>query len=404
MKLTKDLGIYQHNKTGGWSVRVKIGKQWVRRGLGTQDKDEAVEKAFIVKHELMGLYKNNHSINGKDKTVNQYISKFEESTDTHKRTWARRIKENLGKTKMKELNYQKIGSFLKDCEFNSKPPYAYATRLLRQIMEEALLDGEILSMPKIPAFTQFNEDIENSRREGFSEKEIKTIFKFLPEFINKVETKPYTHYSYILFHYFIKTLLNSGLRTGEEVQNITWNHLSKTKDYVNTEYEVEEYYNEVRAVYNVKIVAGKTSKYYSRTIPIDDEVLQQFLYVAQYKIGFENTTDYENIISYMQKHHGTEPIFCGKKKQKIDFGGIFKSFKEYILEKYKISFEDNPTLYVFRHTYINNQLDNNKNVDMRLIAKLLGTSIEVIQKYYDHRELRDKTEAILNKEFNLNPF
>ena len=173
-------------------------------------------------------------------------------------------------------------------------------------------------------------------------------------------------YRQSLYHYF-NFLCETGVRPGEEVNHLTYKDITKSGRN-----------------YFVNITKGKTKGYSKgRKIPLSRLAVESIIELAKIQNPDKEINDkiFLNINRpILEASFGKIPCFIS----------VFKQFNDYMEKENLIS--KRYTLYCCRHYYITKKLLD--GVEIYLLSKYVGNSIDMIQRFYDHH--------IISKQDNIN--
>ncbi len=198
---------------------------------------------------------------------------------------------------------------------------------------------------------------EKSRaRPAFSDDELKTLFAFIPSWIESSYTSR-TKQMRVLCSAYIEFLVNTGIRHGTEALPLRWKHLQ-------WHWIGEKKYLRIW-------VSGKTGPRY---LIAKNEVLEVL----------------ERLMSYQSLSYQTLDLLIEAKLDKLIFRlttgeqisnmeNIFRNLMKQSGLMYD-SGGQRRTLYSLRHTYATRALA--KGVDIHTLARQMGTSVLMIEKHY----------------------
>lgn len=367
--LVKGLAVYRQNHTKSYYVRLRIDKKEIKRTLSTSDLDEAKSKAWAFKFDMEGRKSAGLPIlETKVMTVNQAFKQV--------------IKELTDKKVQKPIysDYQHVINNFILPYFKNKTIKDMTTKNIRQYFESLELSGtryninktcfnklfifleeeELLKKSELPSLPKADKNA-TEMRDAFSKLDHEIIVEELKKYhtIGKPNFKT-KEYRQTLYHYF-NFLCETGVRPGIEVGHLKFSDFKKEKDN-----------------YHVSITKGKTAKHKrnGRNIAISQFALESLIEIAKIQNPDKNITEknFSNIIKpVLQSSFGTMPCYSSK----------FGEFRKELIKNNLIS--KNYVLYSCRHFFITKRLS--QSVDIYLIAKYVGNSVEMIQKFYDDYKL-----------------
>ncbi|MBF4385269.1 site-specific integrase [Vibrio anguillarum] len=370
--LTKGLAIYRQEHTKSIYVRLRIDGKELKRSLKTNDVEEAKSKAWALKFELEGMQKAGLTIEvNKVMTVRSaclsVISELE-----HKKPFKPIYKDYIyiyktyiipffNKKSFEELTTKNIRIYFYDLGELS----ATRKNLNKTCFKKLFLfleEEEILKKKNFPSLPENIETKQTAIGIDIPKHDLETIRKFInsDSFINQekinFKTKEYRQ----IFPYVFEFLLETGIRTGQELNNIRVKDLFSFEDHI-----------------FVKISKGKTA-YKNRDVLLSNNAASAIIEALKITTRKEITQD--NLFSLKDRF-----IFETSFNKICDFCKLFDQIIKRLIEENKIN--SKYTLYSLRHTYITLQLLS--GTDMYLVSKQVGNSLEMIQKHYDHSMIKD---------------
>ena len=213
------------------------------------------------------------------------------------------------------------------------------------------------------------------QRLTFRKTDIKDIDNNIDDFINAATTKTCKK-NRNLFKFYINFLKLSGARAGLETTGIKWKHLFESK-----------YKNELRAtIFLEKGKMGEQNK--TRTIHINQTTKNLLINLYMKKI--QGTDAKRFLLKYacsgvpldkfmeFKKLNNDKYVFARSDGKIPDFCDIWSQFRVYLNDKLT---DNELTLYSFRHYFITQKL--HQDIDVYKLAKYVGTSPDMIKRYYD---------------------
>ncbi|EAS43478.1 site-specific integrase [Photobacterium profundum] len=371
-KLVKGLAIYRQNHTNSIYVRFRVDGKEIKRSLKTSDLDDAISKAWALKFEYEGMIKagleivpvQRHTV---EKACHSVITQLKEKKpfrntyNDYIYLFNSFIIPFFKNKSIEELTTKNIRLYFDGLELSQTRKTMNKTcftHLFYYLEEEELL--------KKKDFPSFPKDIKTTQKQigiDFKESELKSIREFT-ESENWLEQKNINfktrEYRFIFPHVF-NFLLETGIRTGEEMNNIRYSDLTKHN---------KSFY--------VKIRKGKTKEHSQRESILSRKAINSLIAITQITKNLDLTVD-----KLLTVKDGF--IFESSFEKIADWCKLFDQIIKKMIEQNII--KTKYTLYSCRHTYITKQLLN--GVDMLVIAKQVGNSLETIQNHYDHSLLKD---------------
>lgn len=371
-KLVKGLAIYRQSHTNSIYVRLRVAGKEIRRSLKTSDLDDAITKAWALKFEMDGMVKagleivpvKKHSITNACKAVitllenkkpqkpiyKDYIYIYNNFIIPH---FKNKPIDNLT-TKNIRLYFESLD--LSKTRFNSNK--TCFTTLLNHLEEE-----ELLAKKDFPTLPKGIKTKQNKIGFDFKSNDIDIIKDFIKssEWIDQekinFKTKEYRE----IFPHIFDFLLSTGLRPGEEMNNIRVSDIQLDK-----------------GTYYCKIRKGKTKEHRQRDIILNNKAISAIRNILQITRKSE--------ITERQLLHIKDGFVFESSFRKIgDWCKLFHQIITRLIEERKITLKY--TLYCCRHTYITQLLL--KDVQPFLISKQVGNAVDMIEKHYDHSLLKD---------------
>ena len=353
-------------KNPKWQARIKIrGTTGYRRqSLHTHDIAEAKVFARQLYDDLNYAVRQGLSLNPKQfsKVFNEYAASraAEYKTDSEIKQFQRRI-DNLKlyafpffeKKRIDSIKTSDFSDFLdfRRINYKRKPPtndtlVRERTEIL-SIIKFAKNKGYIAEIPDF-----LKPKAENTHRDTWSETEYRQINVGMRDWVEAGRVVGAWKERYIFQQYFY-ILTNTGMRIGE-ARSITWGDFKRIKDL------------------SVVTVFGKTNK--RRDVVFTqggDRYLRNLYDLRVQELRGENPPTSEYVF-LSRRGDGPVQSFKTAFNSMIKFVGIPKQ-----------GLEGNRTLYSCRHYYATHQIQK-QNANVFILANQMGTSTEMITKYYGH--------------------
>ncbi|HFD3590171.1 TPA: tyrosine-type recombinase/integrase [Vibrio parahaemolyticus] len=373
--LTKGLAIYRQNHTKSIYVRLRANGMEIKRSLKTSDIDEAKSRAWALKFETEGkitagipLYETKElSIKKAFDMVIADLNNKRVQRPTYKDycyVIQNFIVPYFKRKTISELTTKNIRQYFESLEL-SETRYninkTCFTRLLDLLEEEEILKRS--DFPRLPKkiTTKKADD-----RNPFAPDDLDIILKELKVFHQSgARNKISIAHKKTLYQYFI-FLLETGVRTGEEVFHLKFSDIKKGK---------ENHY--------IYITKGKTEEYNGngRRIALSEKALNAIIEIAKIQNPDKKITENNFLnIDRLILENANNKIPC--------YSTLFGSFKKHLLKK-GIEFKNkNYVLYSCRHSFITTRLA--LGVDIYLVSKYVGSRVETIQEFYDDYRLNNQ--------------
>ncbi|SBT18113.1 Phage integrase family protein [Marinomonas gallaica] len=396
-RLAKGLAIYRLKNSKNFYARIRVNGVEIKRSLKVADEDEAKFRAWELRSELENRNKQGLAILANKKIyVQDIINNVIENLNNrkpklkiyqdYKTVFLNFIIPFFQNVEVVNFTTKKIREYFESQELSITRKNINKTcfKMIFDFLEEEKIikKNDIPILPKIKA-------LKIETRDAFNDEDLKIILEYLPKFheIEKNGRKANfktVEYRKILNEYFI-ILLETGVRTGEEFINLRFNDIKKKK---------HSYYKDDLLIENdnylVKITKGKTKKYSNgRVIALSSKAINAIVNIAKITQQDKNIT-IDNFI------YSNKLILETSFNKIAEFSDIFKQFTDYLKESNLIN--THYTLYSCRHTFITKRLM--EGVDIYLIAKFVGSSVEMIEKHYDSYKLSQQSHIDSLTNFN----
>ena len=233
--------------------------------------------------------------------------------------------------------------------------------LLTSLLTFAARKKYIVEVPKLSA-----PSVEDNRRPAFTDAEYVELGKAAARWEKQAKHPSVRRDRFYLRHYFL-ILTNSGIRVGE-ARDLCWGNI-----YPQSRPEGH---------FVVANVVGKTSTSTGRDVILDPRC-ERYL---------------ERLYDWRRDELGkdpdpSEPIFCHKDGKAV--GSYKKSFAS-LLEYASLTYNtrgQKRVLYSLRHTYATRTL---RRAPVYFVAKNMGTSVKMIERFYGQANLQQTADAVLN--------
>lgn len=359
------LYICKYDNSNNWDIKVRLDKKTRRFASGTSDENKAkniaCEKYYEIKtnlalgispdsmsfqdiaEEVVKELKENISNGIKIKTSKIYISAIKMYHIPFFRNYSFNaisqkliIEHNLWKKNIRGEDF--FSSTLKN-----------HNAALQKIFDKAIQLGHMTpyQRPELSA-----EGRAQQKRAHFSSSELKKIEDALWKKTDNSKNKDEEMFWLLLYGY-TEFLLHTGIRTGEELNNIKWSDIQ-----LNFNGDIPEIYITIRK--------GKTTNYTGARTVVGRGELIHAIYA---------------LTSFYPNRKGEDKVFILPNNKPLD--SLSRSFSKLLKE---LNLLESPygkrSLYSYRHTYITFNLLN--KVSATVIAQQCGTSVDMIQRNYSH--------------------
>lgn len=383
-KLIKGLAIYRQNHTKSIYVRLRVNGQEIRRSLKTSDIEEATKKAWTLKFELEGMVKagidiipnKRHSVeHACNEVIKQLKQKkpFRNTYNDYIYLFNSFIIPFFKNKSIDDLTTKNVRLYFEQRELSNTRKNMNKTcfrHLLSYLEEEDILKKK--DFPSLP-----KKIITKKNKIGIDiiDDDLETIQDYIcsEDFLKPTKANFKTKEYRLLFPHYFNFLLNTGIRPGEEIENLRFSDLSIHKN-----------------VFYCRVRKGKNKDHEQRDMIISKKAINDLLSFIEITKSQKIT---EKQLMTIKDDFIFRPSFPIGQSQ---FGKIFSRVVNKLIDEKKIKYKY--TLYSCRHTYITKALLHDDR-DMYLISKQVGNGVDVIQKHYDHVCLRDanKIDALTGR-------
>ncbi|WP_299083228.1 site-specific integrase [uncultured Paraglaciecola sp.] len=221
---------------------------------------------------------------------------------------------------------------------------------LQMVFKEAI-DKQWMLPVQVPVLS--NKEVAGQRRASLSKKEYDKAYDSVIKLEQNSRTEKSRQIRELLLDY-MEFAVNTGIRPGTEMESITWADIHMER-------------NDHNVVFFVTITKGKTTKYTgTREIVCRDEI---FGCLEELRERFPNRKPSDKLFRLADGSTTNE---------------LGEAFDKALNE---VGLKQSPhgvrILYSLRHTYITWQLMSGE-VNMEILAKQCGTSVQMIEQHYSH--------------------
>lgn len=364
------LYIYLQRNSKVWLARFKVGGKWMSRTTKQQDKAQAIKAAIRVKTECVIKHENGITIQTKAfKHVAQLAidrmdlqppgSKGYVTLSDYKLVLKRYHIPFFDRLHVTSIDQQKLAEFdaWRIKEMGRTP--AQSTLLthnaaLQRVFDEAVL-RKWMSPGQVPLLS-VKGGVAASRRDYFTAAEIKTISDAFTVWIAAARKQVSRDTRQLLYYYF-QFAVHTGLRPGTEMDNLRWGDIVTKEDHV-----------------VITVRKGKTTLYTGSRVCIGHSAIREMVLDMH-----DKSLDGERLDPIPNDYN---PLVF-----RLPDGSTTSQLgRNFTMLLQDLGMEAGPggkrTLYSLRHTYISLRLL--EGVAPAIIAKQCGTSVEMIQRHYDH--------------------
>ena len=362
------------HKNPCWQVRIRVPNStgYKRKATGTTDEFEARRIAEDLYEEVYLNVKDGGVVNAPaySKVVHDLIAHIEarEGEQKAKNYRTRLIPysvKHFGRKRIDSISVEDLHEY-EDWRIENairKEPSANTLRAeasaMQRVFNRALEKNYIRQQIIVP-----KPDHQNQRRPAFTREEYEAIKNVIPDFIDEFQHGRINRHRQMLCDYFI-VLMESGIRAGE-ARTLQWRNVS------NITHE--------NGVKNVKLrVTGKTGDREAIPMPQAAKVLKDMK--ERRRIELEGN----------EVPNG-EAVFCSIPGKAI--GSFKKGFDSLVrfADLTKDSQGQKRTIYSLRHSYATFRLI--EGVNQYLLAQNMGTSVEMIERFYGHVKPSDVADKL----------
>ena len=374
-----------------WQARYKVADSWIRVSTKTKDLKEAkvvahdsyLNAKFQLKNNLPIVSKRFDAIARLTKSKMQAALKAKQCKKVYA-DYVRVIDKYLipffGSHYITNISYSLIQqySFWLNKQFGrtaSASAMNTHNSALNKIFEEALTHN-YMTKSQIPQL--INNGRKSERRADFTLDEYKQLIEFMRVWVKETDGKRDKSVEMReLLRDYVLILVNTGMRHGTESYGLKWKHLS--------------WYETNGEKVLMISVDGKTNQ---RELVARHNCTRYFMRIHDRASDLLNYTFDELIAKGVDKY-----VFrLGDGTRTTNLGKTFKILMQdsKLLKDRRTN--TNRSLYSLRHTYTTFALLYEK-LDYFALEKQLGTSAEMIRKYYSHVVTRQLADKLVGKDF-----
>lgn len=383
LKITDEVSIFKQENTDFWYARFKVNGKWYTRTTKLVDQGQATFKAAELRSEIETKFKQGIPLKSSAfaELANDVIADIErERTETGKRSYIDYVRaiQNyhipfFGNYKLSEIDQSIVEEFIQwrknewQEKYNRLPSKSVLLThnvALNRIFDQAVDSGQ-MSPRKRPKLTA-KSGIATSTRNSFSPEDILKILDECKLWIDGGK-KQVSRDTRKLLLFYVHFALATGIRPGTEIDKLTWKDFRKLTVPTKTSPEGVE-------CYEITIRQGKTAETKGkRNIRI---VASNIDYILVQLKSINKSTKSDDLVFTLPDG-----------SQSNELGRNFKK----VLKKLELDDHSNLTLYSLRHTYITRRLEEGENPIN--VARHCGTSMEMLQKHYNHVMFVDESEG-----------
>jgi integrase len=328
--------------------------------------------------------------------------KVKPQSKVHSSIIKNKLKDNkyLSKLKITEVQYADFVDAFKEKEVQSNRGKATVQNIYKSIklIYEFCEENRILSKNQIPNIPKIIW-MQGEEKPVIEDDDLELIMTNFQNFYESSRTNYKTKENRRIFPFYVALTSSCGLRPGEEVVGVKWNHLAKGMVEVTRELKkdgklvkkiekIEAYYADIKRgkLSNRTKDGGLKLIPHSREIVIYSEAAKAIegLYFVRYGIN--------KTISEIVEEGKDDLMFAGSENRDINFADVFDQYMLYLKEKISMRY----TQYSLRHEFINAQL--RRGVIISDVAEQCGNSTKTIEEYYKKYEAMHRVARLLSND------
>lgn len=365
--ITKGLYVFLQNNSKRWYCRFNIDGKWFCKGTGEEDKDRAIAKAhrILIEYEIKAETNSLPSSKRFRDVAEKVITALEKEIE---RETAKPIFEDyigclkkyhipfFDRTFITSIDAEKLHEFdnWRTQKLKRKP--AKSTLMTHNAAMNLVFKEAVRNKWMMPA--QIPELSTESgkttvRRASFTPEEYEKIQDHLYH-LEENSRKEVTRQIRELTQDYAEFVINTGMRPGSELDNLTWGdlHIERSND---------------KATFFISVRKGKTTLHTGTREVVCKRALQNTILRMTERFPNRQSTD---LLFRLSNGSTTNEI-----------GRTFNAaLKEIGLDESRYG---KRTLYSLRHSFITWELVSQK-VTIDVLARQCGTSIEMIERHYSH--------------------
>ena len=384
--IAEECVLYKQPRSKRWYCRIKLEQGgWERFATGQEDIKDAKKKAL----ELWGtvrakaeanLPQSTRSFSAVAKSVIQDLEE-REGTDAWRAIYPDYIGviQNYQIPFFKRIRLDNIKKHYKgylshiEKEMGRVPSSSTISThhaALKLVLDSAVENGW-LSHSGLPVLK--NEGRASAQRPTFDISEYRSMRAKLEHWSKQGAHRAYDAECRSLLYDYVLILANSGIRHGEEARRIKWRHISFKKSRQG---------NELVVMRVLKKKGRKATEEWRDVVVRHNSISDAKKVLERLKNRVDSLRDIP--LKKLVKSNSDQALFAisdGSVPTRLD--NIFKRF----LAEHDLSTGaegTQRTLYSLRHFYATQELERKHPISIALLAKQMGTSIKMIEKYYGH--------------------
>ena len=389
--------VYRRSRSSIWQCRYKIGNTWQRGTTKETDLALAKERAWTLMREAeFRLQHNLPAISRRFKDVAALAVKRMETELANQQgkviytDYLQVIRDYLvpffGKHHVDKIKYDLLEQYeqwrtQKMGRVPSKSTVHTHNAALGRIFDEAVVKGYLAEIER-PKLDVTGRKVD--KRPSFDEAEVIALINNFDAWAQRGLTEA-SREKRLLLRDYVMLLLDTGARPGKELEQLTWQQISTAinPQYIETGKSVANEWGEGEAEvlfeYNRSVWMPVTGKTGTRTI-----------------VGFARSYLALDLIAQRNFGQRAEDVIAAKRPEAVlrTKDGVLptkfeKMFEQYLSEHNLLidpKTGQKRVLYCLRHTYATLMIEKDA-VDVFLLEKQMGTSVEMIRKHYGHIDI-----------------
>lgn len=370
------LSIYRVKNTSKWHMRLYKDKREIRKTTKESDINKATKFAIIQQAIIENNIENGIEIgfskNQRVKTLfNELVEGLNRKQGQDKQFYSminNHILPFLENERIKDFDQVEIDELLERSTLTYSKTQIANFRTCMKNMFYLAVSKRCIKSYEVPVF-KMPKAKKEVRRLFFKKEEIKEIFKMENWLsFNRVTNNRKSKRARTKLITMMYLVLNTGCRPGTETNNIKFGSFEKIED---------DYY------LNIKI--SKVKK--ERKIFIHKQIIREIMRY-EYFDNSDYIAGFEKLIEYKKNEY----LLRYSDNNIIEFSKIFSKYKNHL--KLTAGIEIDNQVYSFRHTFITNMLFRGES--MENIALTTGTSIQMVEKFYNHLESLNVSKKMMD--------
>lgn len=317
---------------------------------------ERKAKALKVKQSVIDLYIRPYF-------GNKTIEEINSSEIKNYKLWRKTYWINGAGSKKATITYKRNGKLV-TAKNTRRPKKTRSGEFgyLRAIFKAAV-NNDWIKVSDIPLIEEERQKVD--RRPALTSEEYEALYKASHRYMKAAKKHPATYRDRQMLHDYILIMVNSGLRPGREHQFLRWR-------------DVEYLPADENGVINVRLSIDPKTKTGTRKV------------IAQPRVR----TYFERIRKRSPHTKPDDPVFADFKSGKpiASFQRSFNALLKFANMTHD-RFGNHYTLYSLRHTYATLRLENGE-LDVYLLAKNMGTSVQMIEHHYGQDDVSRRIDEI----------